>query len=108
LLAKRRAAASVGTSTHATLPSPTTSAPNSSTPAHVNKRKGVVVETSSEDEDTGSGLVFKRHRVSEVVAPSHSASSGLTPTFRDNPPSASCPRDLIVLEGGRENALEDH
>jgi len=64
LLDKRRAAiVDVGTSTPTTLPSPATYALNSSAPAPVDKLKGVVVETSSKDEDTGSGLVFKRHRV---------------------------------------------
>ena len=32
-----------------------------------------------------------------------------TPTFMDNPPSASSPRDLVVIEGGGgESAPEDH
>ena len=65
------------------------------------------METGSEDEDTDSGLVIKRPRVDEVVAPSHSASGGLTPSFRDNPSSASSPCDLIVHEGGGESAPED-
>jgi len=56
LLSKRRAvAAGVGTSTPATLPSPTAFAPNSSAPAPIDKQKGVVGETGSEDEDTDSG-----------------------------------------------------
>jgi len=63
LFAKRRAvAAGVGISTSTTLPSSTTFASNSSEPTPVDKQKGVVVETGSEDEDIGSGLVFKRQR----------------------------------------------
>ena len=58
-----------------------------------------MVETGSKDEDTDSGLVFNRQRVDDVMAPSYSASGGHAPSFRDNPPSASSPRDLIVHEG---------
>ena len=61
----------------------------------------MVVET--DDEDTCTGLVFKRQRVGETVTPSPSISGG-TPTFRDNPPSASSPRQLVVNEGGGESA----
>jgi len=100
LLAKRRvAAAGVGTSTPRTPPTSATSAPQTIEPAPVdNKQKGVVV-VDSNDEDTCTSLVFKRQRVGKVVAPSPSTSGG-TSAFRDNPPSASSPRHLIVHEGG--------
>jgi len=107
LLAKRRdAGASVGTSTLRDLPPPATFAPNASEPVpDGDKLKGVVVATSTEDEDTSSGLVFKRQRVGDVAVPAHSASDGHAPSFRKNPPSASSPRDLIVHEGGGGRAL---
>jgi len=107
LLAKRKtAAAGVGTSSLTTPPPSAISAPNTTKPAPVdNRQKGVVaVAVDSEDEDTCTSLVFKRQRVGEAVAPSHSASGGLTPTFRDNPPSGSSPRHLIIHEGGGESA----
>ena len=98
LLAKRRAAA-VGAST-SNPPPPATSAPNSSDPAPNGDRlKGVMVFVGTEDEDTSLGLVFKRQRVGDVEAPAHSAFDGYAPSLRDNPPSASSPRDLIVHEG---------
>jgi len=67
-----------------------------------------VVATGTEDEDTDSGLVFKRQRVVDIEGPLHSATNGRAPSFRDNPPSASSSQDLIVLEGGGENASEGH
>jgi len=73
LVKSRIAAAGEGTSN---APPPTTSAPYSTEPTPIDKRKGVVVETGSEGEETGSDLVFKRHRSDDVVAPSHSASGG--------------------------------
>jgi len=48
---------------------------------------------STEDEETSSGLVFKRKRVDDVKASSHSAFDGHATFFRDNPPSASSPRE---------------
>jgi len=99
LLARHKAAAAgIGTSTP---PPPITSAPNSSEPASgVNKLKEVVVATGTEDEDTSSGFVFKRKKVGDVEASSHSASDGHAPSFGDNPSSPSSPLDLIVQEGG--------
>jgi len=89
-------------------PSPTAaSAPTSPVPALIdNRQKGVVEATASEDEDTYTSLVFKRKRADDVVAPSHSASDGHAPSFRDNPPSTSSPRELIMHEGGGESASE--
>jgi len=105
LLAKRRAAAAgVGTSTP---PPSATSTPNSSEPASgVNKLKGVVVATGTEDKDTSSGLVFKRQKVGDVEVPSHSATYGRAPSFRDNLSSAFSPHDLIVHEGGGRALLK--
>jgi len=108
-LAKRRAAATgVGTSSPTTPPPSATSAPNTTKPAPVhNRQKRVVaVVVDLEDGDICTGLVFKRLRVGEAVAPSHSTSGGFTPTFRDNPLSASSPRHLIVHEGGGRVPLE--
>jgi len=109
LLVKRKAvAAGVGTSSPKTPPPSATSALNTTEPAPVdNRQKGVVaVVVNSENEDTCTGLVLKRLRVGEAVEPSHSVSGGLTPAFRDNPPSASSPCHLIVHEGGGESVLE--
>jgi len=99
LLAKQRAtAAGAGTSNN---PPPTTSAPNSSDLAPDGDRlKGVVVAAGTEDEDTSSGLIFKRQRVGDVEVPTHLASDGHASSLRDNPQSASSPRDLIMHEGG--------
>jgi len=111
LVAKRKAAAAgVGTSTPANPPPPTTYTPNSLEPAPVdNRMKGVmVVATGSEDEDTCTGLFFKRPRMGDVEAPSHSTSDGHAPSFRENPLIASSPRDLIMHEGGGESACEGH
>jgi len=68
----------------------------------------VVVAADTEEEDTGSGLVFKRQMVGDVEAPTHSAFDGHAPSFRDTPPSASFPHDLIVHEGGGESTPDDH
>ena len=110
LLAKRRAVAvGVGTSTPANPPPPATSGPNSFEQAPGDNRlKGVVVAAGTEDEDTSSDLVFKRKRVGDVEAPPHYASDSHAPSFRDNPPSASSSRNLIVHEGGEERAPEGH
>jgi len=111
LVARRWAAfANASTSTPAGPPPATISTPISPEPAPIDHRqKGVVEATSSENEDTLTGLVFKRKRGDDVVPPSHSASDGHAPSFRENPPSASSPHDLIVLEGGGESAPEgDH
>jgi len=106
LLAKCRVAtAGVGTSTPGVPPTLTTSAPHPTEPAPVDDRQKGVVAVNSDDEDTCTSLVFKRQRVEEVVVPSPSASGG-TPTFKDNPLSASSPCQLVVHEGAGENAPE--
>jgi len=71
-----------------------------STPTNLPPLTPLVVATGIEDKDTDSGLVFKRQRVGNVEAPSHKATGGHAPSFRDNPPNTSSPRDLIVHEGG--------
>jgi len=67
------------------------------------RQKGVVEVIASEDEDTCSGLIFKRKRKVDVAVPANSASDDYAPSFRKHPPSASSPRDLVVREGGRES-----
>jgi len=80
---------------------PTTSTPGPSTPTPVDQRqKGVVEATASEDEDTCSGLIFKRKRKVDVAIPVNSASDDRAPSFKEHPPSAFSPRDLVVQEGG--------
>ena len=108
LVTRRKAVLTVvGTSTPAGPPPPTTSAPISPEPTPINQRqKGVVEATASEDEYTCTCLVFKRKRGIDIVAPSHSTSDGHAPSFRDHPPSASSPRELVVLEGGGRAPLE--
>ena len=66
----------------------------------------MVEATASEDKETCSGLVFKRKRGVDVVVLAHSTSDGGAPSFRENPPSASSPRDLVVHEGGGRVPLE--
>jgi len=102
LVARRKdALADASTSTPAGTPPPATSTPISPEPTPIDQRqKGVEEATASEYENTCIGLVFKRKRTADVVAPSLSASDGHAPSFRENPPSASSPRDLMVLEGG--------
>jgi len=77
------------------LPAPSFSAP---APAYL-RQKGMVEATASEDEDTCTGLVFKRKRGADVAVSMHSLPDGCAPSFRENPPSASSPRDLVVHEG---------
>jgi len=105
LVARPKAAlADADTSTPAGTPPTSTSAPISPEPAPVDQRqKGVVEATTSEDKDTCTGLVFKRKRADDVMAPSHSALEGHAPSFRENPPNASSSHDLIVLEAGGEH-----
>ena len=86
----------VGPSNAPPAPTPATS-PSASTPADL-RQKGVVEATASEDEDTCTGLVFKRKRGVDVTVSAHSVSDGCAPSFRENPPSASSPRDLVVTK----------
>ncbi|XP_068503759.1 uncharacterized protein [Phaseolus vulgaris] len=84
---------------------PAASASSPFAPALVDQRqKGVVEATASEDEDTCSGLVFKRKRKVDVAVPVNSASDDRAPSFREHPTSASFPHDLMKL---REAANQD-
>jgi len=89
-------------STH-TAPSPAPSAPivavrASPAPTPFEKDKRVVEIESDGDEDTVEGPIFKRRRA--VVATTyHSTNVGRPGLFRDHPPSASSPHDLLVVEG---------
>jgi len=106
LLAKRRAAAAgVGTSTPGDPAPLTTFVPHPNEPTPVDDRQKGVVAVDLDDEETCTGLVFKRQRVGEAIASFPSASGG-TPTFRDNPPSASSPCQLVVHEGAGESVPE--
>ena len=65
--------------------------------------------TACEDEGTYTSLVFKRKRAADIAASPHSASDGHASSFKDHPPSASSPRELMTLEGGGESAPKgDH
>ena len=78
---------------------------NPSAPAHADLRlKGVVERTTSEDEDTCLGLVFNRKKGADATVLAQSVSEGRASSFRENPPSASSPCDLVVHEGGGESA----
>jgi len=102
LVTRRKAAlAGVGTLTPARPPPVATSASISPEPAPIDHRqKGVVEATVSEDEDTYTGLVFKRKRGTDVTVSAHSSSDGCASFFWEKPPSASSPRALMVHEGG--------
>jgi len=106
LLAKRKAAAAgAGPSMPVAPSTSTTPAPHPTEPAPAVDRQAGVVAVESDDEDTCTGLVFKRQRVGGVVTPSTSAFGG-TPTFMDHPLSASSSLQVVVHEGGGESALE--
>jgi len=62
------------------------------------KLKAVAEVTPSKDEETCSGLVFKRKRTDAAVGFVHSTSGGRAPSYRDFPPSLSPPRDIAVHE----------
>jgi len=82
-----------------------TSPPSPSAPVPVDQRqKGVVEVAASKDEDTCSGLVFKKKRKVDVVIPVTLGSDDRAPSFREHPPSASCPCDLVLQEGRGESA----
>ncbi|XP_068475356.1 uncharacterized protein [Phaseolus vulgaris] len=69
---------------------------SSPAPAPLDKGKRVL-EVLSDDEDSGSGVVFKRRRAARVpILPAASPQGG--ESFRDNPPSATSPQPTIVQE----------
>jgi len=106
LLAKQRAAAT-GTSLSITL-APSTSATPASHPPNPAPTTGElrgVLAVESDDEDTCTGLVFKRPRVGAYAVPSASVSAG-TPTFIDHPLSASSPFQLLPWRVGERVPLE--
>jgi len=89
-------------------PPAATFVPSPSAPAPVGQRKkGVVEATASKDKDTCTGLVYKRQRVANAVVPAHSASDDCAPSFRENPPSASSPWDIVMHEGEGKSAPTD-
>jgi len=106
LLAKRKAiAVREGTSMPIAPSTSTAPAPHPIEPASAADRPGGVVVVDTDDEEMCTGLVYKRSRVGEVVAPSALASGG-SPAFMDHPPIASSPLPLVAPEGGGESALE--
>jgi len=63
-----------------------------SAPAPVDQRqKGVAEAATSEDEDTCSGLIFKRKRKVDDAVLANSASDDRAPSYREDPPNASSP-----------------
>jgi len=56
----------------------------------------------SEDEDTYSGLVCKRKRKADAAISVPSDSDGQAPSYKECPPSAFSPRDIMVQEGRGE------
>jgi len=100
LLAKQRAAPT-GTSLSIPL-APSTSA----APAPTAGELMGLLAVESDDEDTCTGLVFKRRRVGASAVPSASVSA-VAPTFIDHPPSASSPLPVVTLKGGGESATRN-
>jgi len=85
---------------------PDTYAPDPSAPSLIDqRRKGVVEATTSEDKDTCSGFIFKRKQKAKVAVLVPSGSDDRAPTYKEHPPNASSPRDLVVQEGRGESAL---
>jgi len=75
-------------------------APGPYAPVPVDHRqKGVVKAIAFEDEDTYSGIVFKRKRKADVAVPSPSHLDAHAPSYREHPSNTSFPRDLMVQEG---------
>jgi len=72
-----------------------------STPAPLDKGKGVLV-APSDDEDSGEGQVFKRRRTNKVIS-LRSASPQHGESLRDNPPSATSPPPQVAQEEGAES-----
>jgi len=73
------------------------------TPAPLEKGKGVVVIPSEDDEDTEDGQVFKRRRTNKVVTSHYSSNHGAE-SLREHPPSATSPPDQLALGAGVESA----
>ena len=81
-------------------PVPSAPGPSILGPSSKDKRlKGVAVvaETAiSDDEDTCSGLVFRRKRKADDAIPMISGSDGQAPSYKECPPSASSPHNIVV------------
>ena len=74
-----------------------------------NKLKAVAEVVPSKDEETCSGLVFKRKRKADTAIPMPLDLDGRAPSYRECPPSASSPCDIVMQEGRGESASEgDH
>jgi len=69
---------------------PLTIVETATTPAPLDKGKGVVVVPSEDDEDTEDGQVFMRRRTTKVVTSTSSSNHGAE-SLRDHPPSATSP-----------------
>jgi len=82
---------------------PLTMVETATTPAPLDKGKGVVVIPSEDDEDTEDGQVFKRRRTTKVVT-SHSSSNHGAESPREHPPSATSPPLQLALGGGVQSA----
>jgi len=72
------------------------------TPAPLDKGKGVVVVPSEDDEDIEDGQVFKRRKTNKVVS-SHSSSNLDVEPLREHPPSATSSPHQLALGGGVES-----
>jgi len=77
-------------------------AETATTPAPLDKGKGVVVLPSNDEEDSAEGQVFKRRRTTKVVT-STSSSNHDAESLREHPPSATSPPQQLALEGGVES-----
>ena len=81
---------------------PITMVETATTPAPIDKGKGVVVVPSDEDEDSVDGQVFKRTRTTKVVTSTSSSTHGAE-SLREHRPSATSPPHQLALEGGVES-----
>jgi len=90
---------------------PCTSAPGPFAPGPKDKRLKGVAEVAdvapSEDDETFSGLVFKRKHKVDAAIPVPSDSDGRAPSYRESPLSASSPHDVVVHGGRGESASEE-
>jgi len=75
---------------------------NTSTPAPLDKGKGVLI-VPSDNEGSGQGQVFKRRRTNRVIS-SRSISPQHGGSLKDNPPSATSPTQQLGQEEGAEFA----
>lgn len=71
------------------------------------KLKAVAETVPSGDEETCSGLVFKRKQKGADATSAHSISDDQAPSYWDFPPSVSPPHDIVVQEGRGESDSEE-